>query len=379
MTRLLIIQPYIPEYRRPFFGQLRTRLESIGVEMNVAAGRPFGDQANRDDECRSEADWSLRERHLVVGRNRLTIRSLNQVLSEFQPEFIIVEQAVKNLESWKLLLNSSRRPRIGVWGQGAGYSRSRNPAWHSLRRLQMRAADWFFVYTPGGAHYLNANGYPTDRTTVLYNSTDTVRLRKDISLVSAEDRQLVRATHDLTIGHTGLFIGGIDSRKGVDLLLRAASIVASKVPRFRLLVVGAGSEADHVLSAQETGSTIRYLGPLQGMRKASILAVSDFIMLPEWVGLAAVDALAAGLPVVTTAHTSHAPEFEYLSEGKTSLVALHNVDDYSRLVTDLIQDQERLEQMKESSKVAGQDYSIENMVRNFTRGVQQWLQSFHYP
>lgn len=376
MTRLLIIQPYIPDYRRTFFKQLKTSLDSIGVEMTVAAGRAVGDQASRDDDStENDADWLLRERHFVVGHSRLTIRRIGQVLSEFQPNLIVVEQAVKNLESWKLLMSASRRSRVGLWGHGALYSQNSHALWQPLRKLQLRSADWFYVYTPGGARYLMANGYPVDRTTVLYNSTDTVRLRNDINDVSAEQRQSLRTMHDLTPGHTALFVGGIDRRKGIDFLLRAASIVAKDVPQFRLLVGGAGSEVSSVLAAQAADPTVRYLGPLKGTRKASVLAVSDFIVLPEWVGLAAVDALAAGIPVVTTDHTSHAPEFEYLSEGETALVATHDVGAYSNLIADLMHDRELQDRMRSASLAYGQKYSIEKMVHNFTAGVQQWLQS----
>lgn len=376
MTRLLIIQPYVPEYRRPFFRQLKTSLDSIGVEMALAAGKAAGDQANRnDDMTENEADWLLSERHLVLGHSQLTIRSIGQVLSQYQPDLIIVEQAVKNIESWKLLMSASRRSRIGLWGHGALYSQGSHPLAQPLRKLQLRLADWFFAYTPNGAHHVIANGYPIDRTTVLYNSTDTNSLRNDIRDLSVGQLQSLRTMYGLEPGHTALFIGGIDRRKGIDFLLRAASIVAKDVPQFRLLIGGAGSEVSSVLAAQEADPAIRYLGPLKGTDKASVLAVSDFMLLPEWVGLAAVDALAAGLPVLTTDHTSHAPEFEYLSEGQTALTTCHDVGSYSSQIGNLIHDRGLQERMRGAALIEGQRYSIERMAQNFTSGVQQWLRA----
>ena len=40
MTRLLIVQPYVPSYRVPLFDGMRKTLGEAGIEMAVAAGMP---------------------------------------------------------------------------------------------------------------------------------------------------------------------------------------------------------------------------------------------------------------------------------------------------------------------------------------------------
>jgi hypothetical protein len=50
---------------------------------------------------------------------------------------------------------------------------------------------------------------------------------------------------------------------------------------------------------------------------AALSHVSSAIWMPGRVGLVAVDALALGLPVLTTHFPFHAPELEYLVEGRS--------------------------------------------------------------
>ena len=49
MSRVVIVQPYVPQYRLPFFERLTDTLAESGVELVVAAGSPEGAQAARGD------------------------------------------------------------------------------------------------------------------------------------------------------------------------------------------------------------------------------------------------------------------------------------------------------------------------------------------
>ena len=55
------------------------------------------------------------------------------------------------------------------------------------------------------------------------------------------------------------------------------------------------------------------------------------LLNPGRIGLVAVDALALQLPVLSTRYEFHAPEAEYLEEGKTVFYSENTVQDFARL------------------------------------------------
>lgn len=110
-------------------------------------------------------------------------------------------------------------------------------------------------------------------------------------------------------GPTLAFVGQLRYYKGLGVLLDAlAALRARGGPRPRLLVVGRGPmEADWRARAVAGGvaDQISWLGNLSDMERDQVLAASDAFVLPavarsEAFGLVLLEAMAAGLPLITT-------------------------------------------------------------------------------
>lgn len=373
VARILVIQPYVPTYRIPLFRYLRRELPKHGLEFRVAAASPTGIQAAREDAVHAEEDFHIRQSHVTLGNRSIQIRRIGQVLRDYRPDMIILEQAIKNLESWQLLLKASRhRPLVGLWGQGAPYSQDPSAAVARLKSIMTKRARWFFAYTDAGAEFIASEGFSRDRITVLRNSTDTNQLRTDIQSTSEHQVREFRQTHKLTPGKTALFMGGIDSRKGLEFLIQSVERIQELEPEFRLLVAGAGSDVGKVLEATENGISLEYLGRLEGEEKALALETCDFVLTPTWVGLVATDALAAGKPIATTDHHSHAPEIAYLEDGRHRVTSEHSPSAFAAMVVCLIRDPGRLQRLQQACDSRGYQYSIESMGQRFVSGIVEW-------
>ena len=375
LRRLLIIQPYVPEYRVPFFHALVQELHEAGVQAAVAAARSTGAQAARgDDRTSAAAEYLLPEHHFSLGSKTLLWRSTREAIRSFGPEFIIVEQAIKNLEAWPLLLASrlASSRRVGMWGQGRSYSTEQSPVEATAKQWLTRQADWFFSYTERGAQHVIEHGFPADRVTIVQNSTDTQPLRRDVASVTRQELELFRQRHGLIPGKTALFMGGVDERKGINFLLKSAWEIERQVPGFRLMVAGSGDMSTDVVAEEAAGAPVAYLGRVDGPARARAFAASDVVLNPVWVGLVAVDALACGLPVVTTHHPSHSPEFEYLVDGKTALVTDHQVEAFAEAVSGLLLDERELERLSREAGRAGEVFSVQDMAQRFCAGVIEW-------
>ena len=369
------MQPYIPSYRVPLFSTLKQLLAESGIQVAIAAAQASGSNAARNDDFTNLlADFLLEERQWSIGSRSVLLRSLSSTMHAFRPGLVVVEQAIKNMEALPLIFRSGEphNPSVAMWGQGRSYSTRQNWVEAKLKQNLTRRADWFFAYTPAGAEYVVAQGFPRDRTTVLWNSTDTAALKADMSTVTASELDSFRSAHGLRSGHTALFLGGIDERKGMSFLLRSAREIGLVDPDFRLLVGGSGQMQGAVVRAEVSGVPVRFLGRLENRQKALALAAADFLMIPEWVGLVAVDSLASGKPLVSTRHLSHSPEFEYLVEGDTVVLSEHDPSEYAKAVLRLMSTPERLTRLSHLGRQNAAELSIEQMAKNFATGVLAW-------
>lgn len=108
-----------------------------------------------------------------------------------------------------------------------------------------------------------------------------------------------------------LFLSRIDPKKGLELVLDAlAELRAGNAPQLALVVAGTGEPAYLRTLHQRAqrlaiNESVLWAGHLEGAEKLQALAAAYAFVLPSWAenfGLAAVEALAAGVPVVITRH-----------------------------------------------------------------------------
>jgi len=109
-----------------------------------------------------------------------------------------------------------------------------------------------------------------------------------------------------------LFIANIRRAKGVMDVLHAAPTVCAKCPNVEFLFAGAWNEVDvkdevKAYLHQHRNLPIKWLGALRGKEKEEIIKSADIFVFPTyypaeghpWV---IVEAMAAGLPIISTAH-----------------------------------------------------------------------------
>jgi glycosyltransferase involved in cell wall biosynthesis len=103
-----------------------------------------------------------------------------------------------------------------------------------------------------------------------------------------------------------LFLSRFDAKKGLDLLLLAFSAIRAQQPGVALVLAGSGDsqfveQTRREVARLRLGSDVFWVGFLQGSQKQAALYDADVFVLPSYsenFGIAVVDALHAGLPVV---------------------------------------------------------------------------------
>jgi glycosyltransferase involved in cell wall biosynthesis len=178
---------------------------------------------------------------------------------------------------------------------------------HTFMAPNLRAADRVIAVSPHIAEQAARLGADPSRIRVIRSGVDVDRYQP-------ADRGHARARLGLSSGApVVLFVGNLEPRKQVDVLLRALAQVRAQVPEASLAVVGSGESAGaddqtgrlHALS-HELGlhDAVRWVGRVDDTTLMHWYAAADVFALPsssEAQGIVALEAMACGLPVVASA------------------------------------------------------------------------------
>lgn len=382
--KVLIVQQVFKQYRLAFFQQLALQLASDGFELTLCFSLPQGnDLAKADNISVPPAAFAL----------LVPLKTFGPLVWQEVPDctafdLVIVEQANRHLLNYLLL---GRRllglpPKLIFWGHGFNHQASTG-LWSSLKehykRWLLRYADGFFAYTQPVADYAQQQGVDPQRITVLNNSIDTAAFRTRVQSLGLARQPSPISTQTPTTGFTLLYCGALYPDKNIPLLLQTARYLAEQQQLTRLIVLGDGPER-HLLVAEQAAQQalwqqdpqqhavwLDYRGACFGEDKAAAYAEADLVLHPGLVGLAVLDAFAAGLPLITTDFRGHSPEICYLVHGYNGLIVPETSLPEALLA--LLQAPEQLAALAAGAVKSSDQYSLASMVQAFAAGVRKSL------
>ena len=178
---------------------------------------------------------------------------------------------------------------------------------HDVMAPNLRAADRVIAVSPHVAEQAIQLGVEPTRVRVIRSGVDLERFRpRDRGTA----RRRLGLAENLSIV---LFVGNLEPRKHLDVLIRSLPSVRAGVPEAIVVVVGSGASAganDQSTSLQaltaelDLPSAVRFVGNVDADDLLDWYAAADVFALPsssEAQGIAALEAMASGLPVVASA------------------------------------------------------------------------------
>ncbi|HWD97562.1 MAG TPA: glycosyltransferase, partial [Bryobacteraceae bacterium] len=144
-----------------------------------------------------------------------------------------------------------------------------------------------------------------------------------------------------------LFLSRIDRKKGLDLLIPAFAGVLREMPDAALVIAGDGDLAltaglRERCRALGIEKSVCWPGFLSGAAKAAALADADVFVLPSYsenFGIAVVEAMALGVPVIVTDQVGICRE---VAASRSGLIVAAAVDPIRRAIIELFSDRNLL-------------------------------------
>ena len=202
--------------------------------------------------------------------------------------------------------------------------------------------------------YIREYGTPPDRFVPIPPGIDKGRIRSALDRREKERGRMGLALDDIML----LMVGSDFHRKGVERSVKAlACLPETARTKTRLFVVGKGAAGRYKRLAGKLGvlDNVRFPGPTDDV--AAYFAAADMLLHPalsENTGNTIVEALVAGLPVLTTSNCGYAFHVERADAGAVVEAAPFRQGEFNTKLSDLIAD---LRERREIWRANALDYS----------------------
>jgi len=354
--KLALQQRVLPSYRVPFFDLLASACED-GVSLFTGLPRPAeGITVAKQLQI---ANYKQGENiHLFNGAFYLCYqRGLIDWLQNWNPDALIMEANPRYLSTSSAVkwMHKRNKPVIG-WGLGSPPLSGPLAGFRQMRRLSfLKQFDALIAYSQRGGDEYAQIGFPHEKIFVAHNS------------VSPPPSGSLPSRSSTFNGKPNiLFVGRLQARKRVDLLIRACFKLEMKP---RLVIIGDGPERNALESlAKEIYPSAEFIGARHGVELKPYFTEADLFVLPGTGGLAVQEAMSYGLPVIVAQGDGTQADLVRKENGWQI-----SPDDFESLLATMKEalfDVTRLRKMgEESYRIVAEEINIEKMVETFVKAL----------
>lgn len=305
--RVLVYYFAFPHYRKSILAEL-VDTQDVEVELRSGSVSRGGVKClTAADIAELEVADSLRlgpftyERH-TVGR---------AISAEYHS--VIVAPALSSLSTWAIvLLRFILRRRTYLWGDCGhlqGWLRPR------LQEVMNRMSSGLLVYGEASAKGAQRFGTPPRKISIVHNANQSNADRWDTDSSRAayrrtvENVQLAKEEGRIVLVHAGR----LTPDKRPEVLLDALTPLRSRYSGVELHILGDGPSLE-ALTMHANSDLVSFHGAIYDeLVKSKILSEATLVVAPYAMGLLAVDALRAGVPVLLPDNPMSGSEVEILT------------------------------------------------------------------
>lgn len=182
-----------------------------------------------------------------------------------------------------------------------------------------------------------------------------------------------------------LYLGRLNAKKGLDLLIEAMRLVHARVPGARLALIGAGdppefgAQVEAWIRSAGLESVVVSPGLLLGEAKLTALADADVFVLSSYqenFSFALFEAMASRIPVVISDTLNFAPHVEQFGAGRA---VARTPEAFAVALCELLADPERRRRMGEGGARLAARYSWNEIGKQMERAIQALVENQPLP
>jgi glycosyltransferase involved in cell wall biosynthesis len=358
--RLGLQQRVLPDYRSPFFQALAA---TCSDGLSIFAGLPHPDEAITPIQHIPSVKLAQAQ-NLHLGKPPSTYficwqNGILRWLSYWQPDALVVEANPRYLSTRLAVrwMHARRRPVLG-WGLGAPPLSGKFANLRQRQRLSLLLSlDGLIAYSHRGGLEYQRQGIPEEK---IFIATNAVTPPPTVFPPHRPDHP----QHPPTV----LFVGRLQARKRIDLLLQAcANLPADIQPQ--LWIIGDGpTRPDLERLAKQVYPTAQFLGARHGAELQSFFEKADLFVLPGTGGLAVQQAMAHGLPVIVAEGDGTQDDLVRAANGWQ--VHHGDLNDLTSTLKTALEDIPTLRRMGlESYRIVAEEINTDSMVSSFMHAL----------
>lgn len=361
MNNILWVTAGLNHYKARFLNHLAAE-STINLTLLTGTGRK-----NMGDE-ELQSDWSFD--HIKVdaskkdfGNSKLVKTELKAVFNQY--DWVLIPAEKKNLPLFLYTLKLKKRNKNvrlfsynhPIFKSGKGKS-TRVDKW--LTKWFYKKLDRVIFYTENSCKWAVEQGLIAPKKAFWANNTvDNTEIKKHYTYELPPENVM-----------SMLFIGRLISSKRIPELITYYSELKKTIPNLVLDVIGDGPESHHIKSAKESDTSINWHGILIDEADiAPIMKKASLVFNPGHSGLSVNHSFSYGRPYITLQGPSHAPELDYLDEGKNGYVLDGNFVSNINTIKNLLTTRSELERFCNNANEKGQYLSVQKWVEQMKRSL----------
>lgn len=357
-VRLGVQQRVFPIYRAPFFEALG---EACPQGMSLFAGMPRRKEAIESQPSLQNGRLEKAKNLHILGGSAYFLWQYGLIrwLEGWQPEALVMEANPRYLSTKQAVywMHRQNHPVIG-WGLGA----PRSSGWQgsSWKRFLNRF-DALIAYSWRGAEEYARLGYDQERIFVAINAVTPRPTHPP------PERPPFEGLRQVTV----LYVGRLQPRKQVDLLLKACAALPTTIQP-QVWIVGDGPSRQELEAlADSIYPVARFWGARYGRELDELFRAADLFVLPGTGGLAVQQAMSFGLPVIVA--QADGTQTDLVRPENGWLLPSNDLAALTGVLYKALYDPSRLREMGKASFQLVDAINLEAMVESFARAVDAAL------
>lgn len=379
MKRVVLVLPVLPHYRIDFVNKLSKKLANNDYELKVVAGSNIGEKLIKEIK-------KLNVHHVkseTIGFKLLGFeiqwqKRLFQEVLDYKPDKVVfLYHAGKiNYNLLALLLTYKKIP-FTIWTSGSGDNKNiRN----ELSNLQLKLKWLFkkFIYNKAHNFISYSNHYASKLVEMGYDRSNIFVANNTINIERIVKKQkkdkIDIKTNNKKIKHF-LFVGALTPQKKLDKAIHVFNkLVNEGNLNFYFNIVGQGNEFQNLKNIIHELDLQEYVilhGAKYGEELEEIFLKNDVFLLPGTGGLAVNEAMAYGLPIISTPGDGTGYDIiEDEFNGKLLDFDYTNEQLYKTIIYMLNLDDETLKDMGINSRLTIMEKApLSNMIDKFCKAI----------